>query len=336
MVFLQRLYPLFLILLNFIPTAYAEWLSDKQAIMGTDVRVEVWHEEVGEGRVAIEAVMAEMRRIDRLMSPYLNESELSNINRHGADAPVPISGELFDLIARSVAFSEMTHGAFDITFASVGHLYNYRRKIKPSEGMLQAALPGIDYRHLLLSKGSNTIKFAKPGIRIDLGGIAKGYAVDRSIAILQRWGIRHALVTAGGDSRLLGDKKGRPWMVGIRDPRSEGKVIAMISLVGTSISTSGDYERYFETGGKRYHHIINPRSGRSVNGIRSVTVIGPDATTTDALSTSVFVMGVKKGMQLVDSLPRIDAVIIDAQGRMHYSAGLLQPGSGQPIRPKMD
>ena len=159
-------------------------------------------------------------------------------------------------------------------------------------------------------------------MRIDLGGIAKGYAVDNCIAILQGLGIRNALVTAGGDSRLIGDRWGRPWTIGIRDPRRENGVIALLPLVDVAVSTSGDYERYFEENGIRYHHIIDPKSGDSARELQSVTIIGPDATTTDALSTSVFVLGLAKGLELVNRLPNIDAILVDSAGSMHYSEGL--------------
>lgn len=305
-------------------TSYADWLSDEQAIMGTAVRVELWHEDETAGRAAIDAVMRDMYRIDRLMSTYKEDSELSRVNREAATRPVAMSRELFDLISRSLEVSEITEGAFDITYASVGHLYNFRRKTRPSDEILEKALPAIDYRHVLLNKENHSIKFKRQGVRIDLGGIAKGHAVDRAITLLQARGITQAIVSAGGDSRIIGDRRGRPWMIGVRDPRREKEMAAILPLSDTAVSTSGDYERYFELDGVRYHHIISPASGRPVTGIRSVTVVGQDSTTVDALSTSVFVMGVEKGLSLVESLPDVEAVIIDAAGRMHYSSGLLR------------
>jgi FAD:protein FMN transferase len=304
--------------------ARGEWLSDQQAIMGTVVRVELWSEEQKAGTAAIAAVMEEMRRIDRTMSTYKDDSDISLINRTAAQRPVAISNELLELIERSLQMSELTGGAFDITYASAGYLYDFRRKIKPSEEALAKALPAINYHHILLDRTHSTIKFSQAGVRIDLGGIAKGHAVDRCIALLQAHGIKQAIVSAGGDSRIIGDHRGRPWIVGIRDPRQEGKVVAALPLSDAAVSTSGDYERYFEANGVRYHHIINPTNGRPVNGVRSVTVIGSDSTTMDALSTSVFVLGVKKGMALVERLNDVEAVIVDANGKMHYSTGLMR------------
>lgn len=304
------------------PLVHAQWLSDEDAIMGTAVRVELWHEDADAGRAAIAAVMDEMRRIDRLMSPFKPETELSRINREAARKPVAVSRELFDLIARSLEFSTLTDGAFDITFSSVGYLYDYRRARKPSDAQIQRMLPAVNYRHVRLDPAKGTVRFARDGVRIDLGGIAKGYAVDTSIAILKQRGIRQALVSAGGDSRVIGDRGGRPWHVGIRDPRRADASVAVLPLSDASISTSGDYERYFEADGVRYHHILNPKTGRSPSALRSVTIIGNGGTTTDALSTSVFVMGLDAGMKLVESLPDTEAVIIDANGKLHYSSGL--------------
>lgn len=304
------------------PPVHAEWLTGEEAIMGTAIRVELWAEDKTAGEAAIAAVMAEMHRIDREMSPYKPESELSRINREAAKHPVPISQEMFDILSRSIEFSKLSGGAFDITFSSVGYMYDYRRHIKPTDKEIEQALPGINYRHILLDAKKRTVKFARSGVRIDLGGIGKGYAVDNSIALLQKRGITQAIVTAGGDSRVLGDRGGRPWMVGIRDPRRKDDMVAVIPLVNSAISTSGDYERYFEADGVRYHHILNPKTGRSATGVHSVSVIGPDATTTDGLTKPVFILGPEKGLRLIESIPGVDAVIIDADGKMFYSSGL--------------
>lgn len=303
--------------------------------MGTAIRVELWADDEATGEAAIAAVMAEMHRIDRAMSPYKPESELSRINREAAERPVPISQEMFDILSRSIEFSKISGGAFDITFSSVGYLYDYRRHIKPTDKDIEQALPGIDYRHIQLDAQKRTVRFARPGVRIDLGGIGKGHAVDNGIALLKKRGITQAIVTAGGDSRVLGDRGGRPWMVGIRDPRRKDNMVAVIPLINSAISTSGDYERYFEVDGERYHHILNPKTGRSATGVHSVSVIGPDATTTDGLTKPVFILGPEKGLRLIESIPGIDAVIIDADGKMFYSSGLQgrkQESSG-PAKP---
>jgi thiamine biosynthesis lipoprotein len=316
--------------LAWVPASHADWYKEERAIMGTAILAEVWSSDADRAQTGIAAVMQEMHRIDELMSPYKQDSELSLVNREAADHPVKISRELFNLIERSLYFSRISHGAFDITFSSVGYMYDYREGIAPTDAEIKQALPGINYRHLILDRNASTIRFARKGMRIDLGGIAKGFAVDNSIAILSKMGFHQALVTAGGDSRILGDKNGKPWMTGIRDPRKKGESVVVIPLSDAAISTSGDYERYFMRNGVRYHHILNPKTGKSVHDTRSATVIGPDATTTDALSTTLFVLGWEKAMQLLKTLPGIDAVIIDSGGKLHYSSGLEPPRPPEP------
>jgi thiamine biosynthesis lipoprotein len=309
--------------------AQAEWFSRQEAIMGTVVRVELWHTDAAKADAAMAAVMAEMHRIDEAMSPYKEQSELSRINREAAKGPVVISQEMVDILTRSIEFSKLSDGAFDITFSSVGYLYDYRKHIKPSDAEVAKALPGINYRHLLLDPERRTIHYARDGVRIDLGGIAKGWAVDRCIAMLKSRGIHNAMVMAGGDTRLLGDRRGRPWNVGVRDPRQRNAVSIVLPLADTAISTSGDYERYFEEDGVRYHHIINPKTGKSATGVRSVTVIATDATTTEGLTKSVFVKGPEAGMQFLRTVPGVEGIVIDDHGRVLYSAGL-QPGNQSP------
>ncbi len=290
--------------------------------MGTVVQVELWHDQKEQAHQAIQAVIDEMHRIDRLMSPYKPDSELSKINNLAGRQTVVISDEMMNLIQRSLQFSERTQGAFDITFASVGNLYDYRNKIRPEPSRVSNKLPAINYRHIKIDPTKKTIYFNQKDVQIDLGGIAKGYAVDRAITLLADKGITSAIVTAGGDSRILGDKRGRPWMVGIRDPRNKQELVAALPMTDAAVSTSGDYERYFESDGIRYHHIISPKTGESIRSTRSVTVLGTDATTTDALSTSIFVLGLIKGMKLIESIPEVEAVIIDQAGIMYYSKGL--------------
>jgi thiamine biosynthesis lipoprotein len=302
--------------------ASADWLREEAAIMGTAINVQLWHDDVKQGRVLIEAVMDEMHRIDDLMSTYKPDSELSSVNGNAATGPITVDNELLMLIGQALMFSDITHGAFDITYASAGQYYDYRKGTKPDSKQLAEALPAVSYHHVKLDTVQSTIEFLQPDVRIDLGGIAKGYAVDRSIAILQAAGVRNALVSAGGDTRVIGRHWDHPWKVGIRDPRNRDGLVSTIPLEDAAISTSGDYERYFEKDGVRYHHILNPGTGDSSREIHSASIIGNNATDTDALSTSVFVMGVDQGLKLVNSLPDTEAIIIDNLGRMHYSEGL--------------
>jgi thiamine biosynthesis lipoprotein len=305
--------------------ARAEWRERTEAIMGTRIHVELWHDDPAKGDAAIDAVMAEMRRIDNLMSHYKPESQLSQINARAVQEPVQVDPELFDLIKLSLHFSEITEGAFDITYASVGHLYDFRRHVKPTEAEIKAALPAVNWRNLLLDQEHHTVRFEHAGMRIDLGGIGKGYAVDRGIAILQSRGIQHAVVTAGGDTRIIGDHMGRPWLVGIRNPDDKAKVVTSIPLVDTAMSTSGDYERYFDEKGVRYHHIIDPHTGHSASKVRSATILAPTATQTDGMSKTAFILGPEKALEIINRMPEYDAVFVRPDGKVLYSNGLRPP-----------
>jgi thiamine biosynthesis lipoprotein len=299
-----------------------QWFSRDEAIMGTAIHVELWSEDPKLAKRAIDAVMAEMHRIDRLMSPFKPESELSLVNRQAAHAAVPIGAEMFGLIERSLVFSRLSDGAFDITYAGVGHLYDYRQGIAPDAAAIQQARHAVGWQHLVLDAQARTIRFARAGVRIDLGGFAKGHVVDSSITILKRMGIAHAVVAAGGDSHVMGDRRGRPWSIAVRDPRDPKRVVAVLPLQDTSISTSGDYERYFERDGVRHHHLIDPKTGTSPSALRSVTILAADGLTSEALSKCVFVMGLARGMRLAESQPGVDAVVVDATGTLHFSSGL--------------
>jgi thiamine biosynthesis lipoprotein len=313
------------LLLALAGPARADWHAREEAIMGTRIAVEVWHDDPAEATKAIDAVIAEMHRVDALMSTYKPESQLSRVNREAAAGPVRVDPELARLVARALVFSGMSGGAFDITYASVGYLYDYRAGRHPTDAEIEAALPAINWRHVAVDLPASTIRFLRPGVRIDLGGIAKGHAVDSSVAILAARGIRQATVTAGGDSRIIGDRGGRPWIVGIRHPDDRERVIARIPLEDAAISTSGDYERYFDEDGVRYHHIIDPKTGRSAHGVRSVTIIAPESTLAEGLTKSVFILGPEKGLPIVEAQPDCDAVVVMADGRVLYSKGLAPP-----------
>jgi thiamine biosynthesis lipoprotein len=308
----------------------AEWLTRvDDGIMGTRIVVELWSEQREPGERAIEAVLAEMRHVDADMSTYKPDSEVSRVNARAAQEPVKVSKELFDLLETALEYSRITDGAFDITYASVGFMYDFRARHHPTDQQIAAALPAVNYHHLLLDRAHQTVRFTRPGVRIDLGGIAKGYSVDRGIEILQRRGIRHALVSAGGDSRIIGDRFGKPWIVGIRHPDRKDEVIARIPLVDTAISTSGDYERYFDENGVRYHHIIDPRTGHSASAVRSATVLAPTATRTDGLSKTAFVLGAEAALRIYARLGDVEAVLVRPDGKVLYSQGL-EPAPPKP------
>jgi thiamine biosynthesis lipoprotein len=305
------------------PVCAGAWLEREEAVMGTAIRVVLWADDRQAGEAAIDAVMAEMHRIDRTMSPHRADSELARINRDAQAAPVPLSPEMARLLGKAQAFAQWSGGAFDITYAAVGHLYDYRAGTRPTAEALAQARAAVGFRHLLLDEQARTVRFNRPGMRIDLGGFAKGHAVDNAAAILRARGIQHAHVSAGGDSRVIGDHRGRPWTIGIQDPRRPGEMVAMLPLQDVSVSTSGDYERYFDVDGERCHHLIDPATGLSPRGVHSVTILADDGLTTEALSKSLFVLGLNKGMALIATQPGADAIVVDAAGVLHFSPGLM-------------
>jgi thiamine biosynthesis lipoprotein len=316
----------FLLVIALLPAAArAEWMTRSENIMGTRCAVELWSEDKAKGEAAITSVFDDMKRIDRLMSTWKEDTEISLVNREGGKHPVKISPELFKLLQVSVEYSELTHGAFDITYASVGYLYDFKKGVHPDQKAIDKALPGINWRHMVLDPKKTTVFFTRPGMRIDLGGIAKGYSVDRGIEILQEQGVTRAMVNAGGDTRIIGDRFGKPWVVGIRDPDHENKMFLRMPLSDTAFSTSGDYERYFDEDGKRFHHIIDPKTGDSARKVRTVTVISGTATRTDALTKSVFIMGAEEGIAFINTLPDVDAVAVSPDGKVTYSRGLEPP-----------
>ena len=312
--------------------------------MGTAISVELWCDELRHGEAAAAAVMEEMHRIDRAMSPHKPASELCRINREAAHHAVSLSDEMARLVERALRFSRLSGGAFDISYAAVGQLYDYRQRVRPSASALAAARELVGWQHLEFDPRARTLRFGREGMRIDLGGFAKGHAVDNGAALLKKRGIAHAMVSAGGDSCVIGSRPDanerdglRPWSVAIRDPRRAGEVVAVLPLEDVSVSTSGDYERFFDdrVDGviERVHHLIDPATGQSPRGVRSVTILAPDGLTSEALSKTVFVMGVQRGLALIETLQEIDAVVVDAAGVLHASSGLLQNPQGSQASP---
>ncbi len=306
--------------------AEAGWHKQQRDLMGTRVSIELWHEDETEARDCSARAFAEIGRIEALMSTYRDDSEITFVNNNAAINAVPISDELALLVERSLHFSQVSNGAFDITYASVGYAYDYRNREQPDDSTVASKLPAIDYRHVELD--NKHIRFRNAGVRINLGGIAKGYAVDRAASVIEACGIDQAMISAGGDSRIIGDRGGRPWIIGIQHPRDPAGIALRLPLSDSAISTSGDYERFFIENGERVHHIIKPATGRSAKDSWSSTVTGPDAMTTDALSTTIFILGAVKGLALIESLDGIDAIIIDSNGKLHYSSGFEPPAEG--------
>ncbi len=301
--------------------AAADWFGDTRELMGATVSVRIWDDNAVQAERSVDAVFAEIDRIDKLMNSQIETSEVAMINREATTHPVVVNPEVFDLMLRALDISRLTRGAFDITFGSV---------TKPSgEDLKQAGAVSTKrdygsrgYLQVATNTRNRTVQFQQPGTRISLGGIFGGYAVERGAEILIERGIEHAVVTVGGDTKLLGDHLGESWKIGISDPQSNEDDVASLLIDDQAVSTSGDYVRYFSEDGERVHRIIEPATGLPATGVRSATVVGPDAVITDALSTSVFIMGVSDGINLLKTLPDYEGIVIDAEGNLHYSEGL--------------
>jgi len=280
-------------------------LKETEMIMGTLVEITV----IPANEKAIKEAFEAIKKVDALMSTYKEDSEISILNKKGQ---AQVSGETLEVIKDALKFSELTGGAFDITCRPLINLWKKAKKKKkiPTEEEIKEAISLVDYKKIIL-EGSQ-IRLEKKGMQIDLGGIAKGYAVDKAIEALKKNGIKQALVNAGGDLYALGNNpQGRKWQIGIQNPREKDKILDIVKVKNKAVATSGDYRRYFTLEGKRFSHIVNPRTGLTVQDVpMSVTIIGPDATTTDALATGVFVLGPEEGMKLIESLPGVEGMII--------------------------
>jgi len=290
--------------------------------MGTDVSIEAIGPDPALLDAALAAAEAELRRVEDVMTSW-RDSPLTRMNAKAGTGWQSIPPELARMIGRGLAVGELTDGAFDITFASVGKLWDFKAKppVRPSPEEIAKALEAVGYQKVELDLDGARIRLPA-GARIGLGGIAKGFGVDRAMAVLMEHGVENGVVNAGGDMKVLGTKFGQPWRIAVKHPRDRSQVLAMVPLSNTCMVTSGDYERFFEYEGKRYHHILDPRTGYPATGGMSVTVIAPDAAFADALATALSVMGAEKGIPLVESLDRVECLIVDMQGQVTRSSGL--------------
>lgn len=305
--------------------ARAATVKDQRGPMGSKFEITAVHADAEKGRAAIEAAWAEIERIEALISEWRETSKVSEINRQAGVAPVEVPKELFNLVRRSLRVSELTDGAFDVTFHSVGRLWNFKSHTAPipSAESIRAALEDTGYRHVVLDEARSTVYLDRKGTRIGFGGIGKGYAANRAVFVLKEHGVTGGVVNAAGDLVVFGaQESGRPWRIGIANPLEKTKVFAWLDTTEQAIVTSGDYENYIEVDGRRYGHILDPRTGWPAEELRSVTIVCPDGEIADALATGVTVLGVEKGLALVNRLKGVEAMLVDANGKIHFSEGL--------------
>jgi thiamine biosynthesis lipoprotein len=294
--------------------------------MGSELRVSVWTANDAPAGAAIDAVFSEFDRLDALMSVWKDGSDIQRLNAAAGDHPVRVSAEVREVLRTAHQVSDWTGGKFDVTFGALSGLWKFDHDQDnriPDRADVLKRLPLVDYRRLKIDDEAGTAFLERRGMRAHLGGIGKGYAVDRAVAILRQRGITDFIVQAGGDMYVSGRRGDRPWRVAIRDPRGpEDRSFAALDLTDGSFSTSGDYERFFMKDGRRYHHILDPDLGEPATACRSVTIAADNATLADALSTGVFVVGPEEGMKLVERLPHVEAVIVSANNEVLISSGL--------------
>jgi thiamine biosynthesis lipoprotein len=282
---------------------------------------------------------AEIRRLEKLMTTWDPASEVSQINAAAGQHAVAVGQETFDVIHEALHASELSLGCFDITFETLHGLWKFDQDLDPhppAAAEVKAKVRYVGYRHVKLDGPARTVFLDEPHVRIGLGGIAKGYAVDEAAKVLLGAGVTSFYVQAGGDLYAHGKKPdGSPWQAGIRDPRGpEGDYFAMMPVSDHAFSTAGDYERSYIVGGKRYHHIIDPHTGYPATASRSVTIWAPTALLADEIDDGVFILGPEKGLALVESLEGVGAVIVDAQNRVWTSKRLM--GMVRAVHPPVD
>ncbi len=301
-------------------------LTRSHQTMGAQVGVTAWTADEAATSDAFDAVFAELDRLDALLSVWKPESDVSRINAAAGKAPVRVRRETIEILQAAQRVSAWTGGKFDITFGALSDVWKFdhdQDNRVPASAEIIARLPLVDHDRVVVDATAGTAFVAGPGMRIHLGAIGKGYAVDRAVATLRAYGLRDFMVQFGGDLYVNGRPGDGPWRLGIQDPRGQpDDSFAGLELSDATLSTSGDYERFFIQDGARYHHLLDPDTGRPARGCRSVTIVAGSAMLADALSTGVFIMGPRDGMALVERLPDVEAVIVSAENEVLISSGL--------------
>jgi len=289
--------------------------------MGTVVEITVANCSEDQARSAIKEAMGEFKRIDDLMSSYKPGSVVSRVNQNGSSAKVPVGEEVLRVLRDAVAISGASGGAFDPTIWPVVQLWGLDQGGSiPIAGLLTNKLELVGYKKLIFDDSKYSVGFSVTGMGLDLGAVAKGWAVDRAMEKLMALGIRNAIIDAGGDLRIIGARPGKEfWRIGVQHPRESGALLLSFDLKDTAIVTSGDYERFFVADGVRYHHILDPSTGQPARGCQSVTVLAPTASEADACATAAFVLGPSEGLAFLRARPGVRGVIVGADGQLHWT-----------------
>ena len=295
--------------------------------MGTEVHVSAWTSDDERAGAAASAVFQEFDRLDAMMSVWKDGSDIARLNAAAGDGAVPVAAETREVLGIARQISEQTEGRFDITFGALSGLWKFDYQDKdnsiPDPKEIAKRLPLVNYRDVVVDAGAGTALLKRKGMKVNLGGIGKGYAVDRAAEIMRRSGLHDFMIQAGGDMYVSGKRGDRPWRLGIRDPRGPAdKIFAALDLTDGTFSTSGDYERFFMKDGRRYHHIIDLSIGEPARLCRSVTLVTERAVIADALAKGVFILGPDAGMALIERTPGVQGVIVSAKNEVSISSGL--------------
>ena len=305
----------------------ARLVERDRSAMGSDLRLTAWTTDEPGALSAFDAVFAEFDRLEGLMSVWRDGSDVVRLNAAAGDHPVPVSAEVREALLIAYQVSEWTGGKFDVTFAALSGLWKFDYQDKddsiPDRAEVLRRLPLINYRDVIIDERAGTAFLKRTGMRVNLGGIGKGYAVDRAVGILRHRGFRDFMIRAGGDLYVAGYRGDRAWRLGIRDPRGPAdRSFAALDLSDGTFSTSGDYERFFMKDGRRYHHILDLTVGEPARGCRSVTLVTDHAVIDDALAKGVFILGPDAGMALIERLPGVEGVIVSDKNAVLESSGL--------------
>jgi FAD:protein FMN transferase len=310
-----------------LPTSAGRQIERAGLAMGSELKLTAWSSDEAGVQKLFDEVFARFERLDSMMSVWRQGSDLLRINAAAGEHPVHVAPEVLEVLQIAQQVSEWTDGKFDVTFGALSDLWRFDDQDKdnriPDRADVQRRLPLINYRALILDPAAGTAFLQHKGMRAHLGGIGKGYAVEQAVKIFRDGGLQNFMIQAGGDLYVGGTKDGRPWRLGINDPRGPGGTsFAAIELSNATFSTSGDYERFFMKDGVRYHHIIDPGTGEPARLCRSVTLVSPSPVLADAISKGVFILGPEKGMALIERLPDIEGVIVSAKNEVLVSSGL--------------
>ena len=307
-------------------THNSELFSKVQKLMGNRFEISVVGGDENWANEKIENAIAEISRIERLLTTFKPDSQTNQINAQAGIRPVQVDKEVFELIQRSLRISNLTQGAFDITYGSIDKtLWNFDTKMTalPDAVTAKKMVRLIDYQKVILNKNDYSVLLQEKGMRIGFGGIGKGYAAEMAKQLMMREGVKSGVVNASGDLTTWGNQlDGKQWTIGIADPNQKNKTFSSINISNMAVATSGDYEKFVIINNKRYSHTINPKTGLPVTGIKSVTIIAPNAELADCLATPVTVMGVKVGLDLINQIKGIACVIVDDNDKIFTSKNI--------------